>query len=225
MSTDPQQQGSFLGRALVVVAIFAAAAGIWFGMEFFADEPSRHPSAIALKAGTLLPQPKPLQPFALTDQDGSPFSLDDLRGRWTFVSFGYTSCPDVCPTIMATFNALDGLLRADTAEPPADFLFVSVDPERDPPERLSQYVRYFNPSFLGATGEHDALRALTSQLGILYARVDNQDSAMGYLVDHSASILLIDPQSRLAAIFSTPHDPKAMAEDFAAITADFDHDP
>lgn len=221
MSTHRKRDGKLAGRALLVVAIFATAVGIWFGMAFFADGPRQRPSAIALKAGTLLPQPKALQPFALTDQDGNPFSLDDLRGRWTFVSFGYTSCPDVCPTLMATFKTLDGLLPPDRAEPPADFLFVSVDPERDPPERLSQYVRYFNPRFLGATGEHEALHALTGQLGVLYARVDNSNSAMGYLVDHSASILLIDPQSRLAAIFSTPHDPKAMAEDFAAIVANY----
>lgn len=220
MSTDRPSGGEALSRATLIVALFAAAAGIWFGIRYFGAGLEQRPHMIALQAGTLLPQPKALAPFALTDQDGAPLTSEGLHGHWTFVAFGYTVCPDVCPILMATFNAVDRQLTSAGTPPPADFLFVSVDPERDSPERLAQYVRYFNPRFLGATGSHGELRKLTRDVGVLYQRVDNQDTAMGYLVDHSASILLLDPQARLVAIFSPPHDARAMAEDFAAITAD-----
>ena len=215
MSEQTSSKGRSITAIALVLGIFATAAGVWFGADVLQD--SRGPDPATMKAGTLLPTPKPLAPFELVDQDAKPFQQEQLKGRWTFVFFGYTSCPDVCPTTMATLQALDRLLSEDGTDT-AEFLFVSVDPERDDPERLTQYVRYFSPQFLGATGTHEQLRALTRQLGVLYARVDDQDTAMSYLVDHSASILLLDPDVRLAAIFSAPHDIAAMAEDFGAIS-------
>lgn len=215
MSERKFSNGGSLSAIALAIGIFAAAAGVWFGTDAFHGE--RRPDPAAMKAATLLSAPKPLAGFELVDQDARPYGQAQLEGRWTFVSFGYTSCPDVCPTTMATFTALDRLLIEQHGDSAADFLFVSVDPERDTPERLSQYVRYFNPRFLGATGTHERLRGLTGQLGVLYARVEGEDTAMSYLVDHSAAILLLDPKARLAAIFSVPHDIGAMAEDFGAI--------
>jgi protein SCO1/2 len=197
--------------------VLAAAAGVWLGVHFFGKDGGTLPPPDAMKAATLLPSAKPLTPFELKDQDGESFTLESLKGRWTFAAIGYTSCPDVCPTTMATFQALERAIGPAGDGPSADFLLVSVDPERDDPERLSRYVRWFHPRFLGATGGHDQLQALTRQLGVLYARAEPQDTAMGYLVDHSASIVLLDPEARLAAIFSGPHDIAAMAEDFATI--------
>jgi protein SCO1/2 len=118
---------------------------------------------------------------------------------------------------MATYVALDREINSDQGGEPASFLLLSVDPERDSPERLARYVRWFNPGFIGATGDHEALQRLTGQLGVIYARADQQETAMGYLVDHSASILLIDPQARLAAIFSAPHRVGDMAADYATL--------
>lgn len=168
-----------------------------------------------LQAGTPLPQPKVLSPFSLTDQDSRPFGLDDLKGQWTFVSIGFTSCGGVCPTNMATYRDLDRELTEQTA----DFLFISVDPERDNPEQLGRYVRRFNPRFVGATGSHNQLQPLTRELGLMYTRSAEQEQGTGtdYMVDHSASILLLDPQARLTAVFSWPHDSIAVAADFAVL--------
>ena len=210
---SPKSRSLWAAAGLLAVA---AAAGVWLGVILI--DGTRGPAQEQMQSATLLPTPKPLAPFSLVDQDSRPFTLEDLRGHWTFVSLGYTSCPDVCPTTMATFNAVDGKLGADAMEHRVRFLLVSVDPERDDPERLAQYVRYFNPRFLGATGSHDELRGLTGQLGVMYARAEDRKSAMTYLVDHSASILLLDPQTRLSAIFSAPHDPGAIAADFAVIS-------
>ncbi len=213
----------------VLIAGTAIAAGLWFGATTFRG--LSRPMPVTLEEGTLLPQPRPLADFALTDQDGRPFSLANLRGGWTFLAIGYTHCPDICPMTLATFDAIDRQIAQSGTQSGAQsgagrrvearprFLFVSVDPGRDTPERLAQYVRYFNPGFLGATGEEAQLRALTAQLGLLYVRVEGQDTAMGYLMDHSASILLVDPRGRLTAIFSAPHDAAGMASDFLTIAA------
>jgi len=177
------------------------------------------PITAHLKAGTLLPEPRPLDEFSLTAEDGRVLDRESLNGHWTFIAFGYTHCPDVCPTLMVTFDALDKELAKSSTETQPEFLFVSVDPERDTPERIGEYVGYFNHRIRGATAGHEALRHLTTQLGVIYRRSEAQDTAMGYLVDHSASILLLDPDVRLTAIFGLPHNPQAIAEDFRAMSA------
>ncbi len=202
-----------LGRLLPLLLIAALAAGLWFGLSYF-QQGLQQPPALMQSGTFALPQPRPLKPFALTADDGGPFTPEQLRGNWTFLAFGYTRCPDICPTLMATYKEIDRVLSQGEAVPKPSYLFVSVDPERDSPQQVGEYVRYFNPEFRGATGPHEALRALTEQLGILYAKAEDQQSAMGYLVDHSASILLIDPRGRLAAIFSQPHVPRTLAEDY-----------
>jgi protein SCO1/2 len=214
--------GRGLGGLAGIVAIMALAAllaGVWFGLDRFASAPpaAERPAA-QLQAGTALPQPKPLAHFVLVDQDGREFTEARLRGRWTFAAIGYTTCPDVCPMTMATFVALQQRLAAPVSDEGPRFLFISVDPERDTPERLAQYVHHFDSEFLGATGSDAALHALVADLGGLYARAEDPGSALGYTMDHSASIYLIDPQARLAAIFSTPHDPAMMAQDYGVLS-------
>jgi protein SCO1/2 len=212
------------GLSLLFVLIAAAvtfAGGLWLGATTY--QTFSRPVAVALEEGTLLPRPRPLADFALTDQDGRPFTLANLRGAWTFLAIGYTHCPDVCPLMLATFGAVERQIDKDAPDRKVKarphFLFISVDPQRDTPERLAQYVRYANPEFIGATGEDAQLKALTAQLGLLYTRVEVKDSAMGYLMDHSASMLLVDPQGRLTAIFSAPQNPAGMASDFLTIAA------
>ncbi len=210
-------------RIVILLAIVALAAGLWLGLGYF-ERGLQRPPPPSMRSGALLGSPRPLQPFSLTADDGSSFTDAALRERWTFLAFGYTNCPDVCPTTMATFKETDRLLQ-ERGHPPAEFVFISVDPERDSPEQIGSYVRFFSPRFRGATGSHAALKALTDQLGVLYARVEGQQTALGYLVDHSASILVVDPQARLAMIFSPPQDPRLMAEDFVSLTRAYDQPP
>jgi len=205
--------GSGLRCLLIPLGILAAAAGIWLSVSYFNAGAKPTPPVEYMRAGTPLPRPKVLSPFSLTDQDARPFGLEDLKGHWTFVSIGFTSCGHVCPTNMATYRALD----REITGPAVDFMFISVDPERDSPERLGRFVRQFNPRFLGATGSHDQLRSLTRELGVMYAGPAEQEVTTNYMVDHSASILLLDPQARLAAVFSWPHDSTAIAADFAIL--------
>jgi len=166
---------------------------------------------LELAAGTVLPAPRKIEPFALVDQQGRPFNAKSLEGRWTLMFSGFTHCPDICPTTLATLAELDG--RLDQAAP--RFLFVSVDPERDTPERMAAYLAHFDPDLVGATGSREAIESFTRGLGL--AQVKNPGVRDNYTVDHSAALVLIDPRVRLAGYFQPPFDVDALAADLAAL--------
>ncbi len=170
-----------------------------------------------LQQATLLPAPKPVADFRLTDQAGQPFTLDNLKGRWTLAFFGYTHCPDVCPTSMAMLAQVQRQLERDSgAGALPQVVFFSVDPERDTPELLASFVPYFHDSFIGVSGDADVILKLTRQLGIIYGKTGGS-GAGDYLVDHSAAIILFDPAGRFHALFNVPHNPERIASDFLAI--------
>lgn len=208
-------QGTWIGRLLPWIAALAVGLGFWVGFQMMRPPATEN---VELQAGTALPQPRPLAPFELIDDSGNAFTLADLEGRWSFLAFGYTLCPDICPTTLATLNAIEQELKKRSAPAAREFVFVSIDPERDSPQRLKEFLAFFNPQFRGVTAPEERLRPFTRQLGIPYARVEGQSTALGYLMDHSGAILLVDPKGQLAAIFSLPHDPRKMAADFLALS-------
>ncbi len=154
--------------------------------------------------GLLWPNPKSLNHFELHDHNARIFNLQNLQGKWSLLFFGYTHCPDVCPATLALLNQVEQLLTEKQYRSDRQTIFVSVDSERDSSKQLKDYVTYFNPGFIGLSGSNEKLQDLTQQLGILAMRVE-QDNG-DYLMDHSASILLIGPTGQLIAIFSAPHD-------------------
>ena len=149
------------------------------------------------------------------------FSNQQLLGRWTFMFFGYTQCPDICPTALSLMKEIGRQLDANAAGSPTpgfQVVFVSVDPRRDTRELLSQYLAAFDPRFIGASGEDAALAPLAAKLGIRYRRNDETDRK-NYTVDHSAAIHLIDPRGRVAAVFPPPQEAPRMAADFRRLAA------
>ncbi len=150
-------------------------------------------------------KPKPLQPFTLVDHNGVEFTQDRLKGKWTFLFFGYTHCPDICPNTLGTLKAL--AKRLDTG--PKDgtsiqYLLASVDPARDTPAHLKAYLEYFGPEFLGITGEKTQIDILAKQLGAIYL-IDGDTESESYIVNHSATISLLDPHGRHFANLIPPH--------------------
>ncbi|MCW8905743.1 MAG: SCO family protein [Sedimenticola sp.] len=174
-------------------------------------------TTVSLESGTLIPRTRPMTPFALTDHRGRPFTQSSVQGHWRLLSFGYTHCPDICPTTLAMLARLDDQLRQQAPEIDIRTAFVSIDPERDTEEVLADYVPYFNPDFIGVTGSPPEIEKLTGQLGILFQRVDGENSEMGYLMDHSASIILLNPQGEFQAVFGAPHQVNAMARDLQTL--------
>jgi protein SCO1 len=202
--------------AIVVIPFFIALVSSWL---LFHNDSVPPPKPVTTQQATLLPELRSLAPFSLTDHKGQAFDNSRLLGKWTLLSFGYTHCPDICPTTLAMLDTIDSTLKQQAASFAYQMGFVSIDPERDTPARLAAYVIYFNSDFVGITGSDAALQKLTQPLGILYRKVETKQSAMDYVMDHSASIILVDPQGRYRALFSPPHDPAKMATDILAIAA------
>jgi protein SCO1/2 len=195
-----------------VIAVTAAAAGV-LAQHFIHGSPA----PVATQRATVLSPPRTITGFSLVDQSGQPFTPERLRGKWTFVFFGYTHCPDVCPTTLSALARVDELLRAQPGEHEnVQTVFVSVDPQRDTPQTLAQYVAYFNRGFTGVTGTQEQIDRLARDLGIVHLRTQ-EDASGGYLIDHTASVLLINPDGKLRALFGVPHDPKLIAADFEKI--------
>lgn len=165
----------------------------------------------------LLPEPRTLTSFQLTDQHGNPFDAEGLRGRWSLMFIGYTHCPDVCPTTLQTLVATARRMAAspDGVEH-TRFVFVSVDPKRDSPAQLKEYLAYFHPDFLAATGERDQIDALVRQLGGVYM-FEGDTEGDSYIINHSATLYLIDPEGRYYARLQPPHDPVQIADTLARI--------
>jgi protein SCO1/2 len=149
--------------------------------------------------GTTYGEPYPVAPeFALTRSGGTGFRLSEARGKVVALFFGYTSCPDICPTTLAELNqALEELGESGDQ---VQVLFVTVDPERDTPERVQEYVNHFNASFIGLSGSEAELAGVWNDYGV-FRQVVESSSAAGYLVDHTARVTLIDQQGNLRVSF------------------------
>lgn len=157
------------------------------------------------------PGPPQLGPFELIAQHGNKLSENDLRGAWTLLFFGYTNCPDICPGTLALITRARAALARDVAFDRAiKVLFVSVDAQRDTPEVLARYVRYFDPGYLGATAPMETLHLLTRQLVADFAKVGGR-APDEYWFDHSASIFLIAPDLRVVGEFTPPLDANSLA--------------
>ena len=155
------------------------------------------------RSALILPEPTPLPEFHLVDQQGQAVDESVFRGQWDLVFFGFTHCPDICPTTLQVLSAARAALAAKGQEPLPRIVLVSVDPERDTPEVLGPYVGYFGADTLGITGSLEETRKLTSSLGVFFQK--RASGGDNYLVDHSAAVLVIDPEGRFSALFSGPH--------------------
>ena len=166
--------------------------------------------------GTHLSPPLPPNEFTLESASG-PVSLEDFRGRAVLLFFGYTSCPDVCPTTLLRLgNALDAYEAAGGDREDVQVVFVSVDPERDTPERAHRYASAIDPSFVGVTGTPAQIADVAARYGIYYAKAEGSE-ATGYLVDHSASVIVLDRKGRVSLLWSPDVEAEGMAEDLRAL--------
>ncbi len=188
-------------------------------MAGFAAALFHHRAAVPeLTTGVYWSPSRPVPEFSLIDQRGQPFGNADLRGHWSLLFFGYTNCPDFCPTTLTTLAALEKRLRAEGAPVRPRVIFMSVDARRDTPAQLAKYVPYFDPEFIGITGaDQAAADAAAAKLGV--AVVFTPKAGGGYDVDHSAQILVVNPAGQLVATLSGPYTVASLQADFARIVA------
>lgn len=194
---------------LAAAAALAFAGGIAAGL-LLRSEP------LTLETGTLLDPPRAVAPFNL--QGTGPATLDAaaLSDGWSLVFFGFTRCPDICPTTLQLLSSARERIAANGETPPR-ILLVTVDPEYDTVERLTAYTRYFGEGITGATGTPEAVAAVARDLGIVYQRVPLEGD--NYTMDHTGAVLLIGPDLGLRAVFSPPFDLPALARDLTDILA------
>ncbi|MEM9058268.1 MAG: SCO family protein [Pseudomonadota bacterium] len=192
-----------LAAAAALVVVGGIAAGLLLRSE-----------PLTLSTGTLLEPPRAVAPFDL--QGTGPELLDaaSMSNQWSLVFFGFTRCPDLCPTTLQLLSDARERVAASGVTPPR-ILLVTVDPEYDTLERLTSYVAYFGEGITGATGSPEAIAAVAGELGIVYRRVPMQ--GFGYTMDHSGAVLLIGPDLSLRAVFSPPFDVPALAQDLTNI--------
>jgi len=188
----------------VVLAVLAAGGGAWVAKRSSDQAPQ-------LTSGTWLAQPRPLPEFSLTDQSGQPFTRESLKGHSTLVFFGFTHCPDVCPTTLAKLAQV-----AKTANVPGlKVLLVSVDPQRDTPEQLERYVHAFHPDFGAVTGTPEEIERVSKEFGVAVVKVDLAGG--DYTVDHSAVLFLLNNQGQRVALFTPPFQIEPVVADLQSI--------
>jgi len=187
----------------VAVAVVAASVGAWLARHVDSTGPS-------LASGTWLPAPRPLEDFTLMGTDGKPFTRRDLAGAPSLVFFGFTHCPDICPT---TLSLMAKVKRSATLTS-LRLAFFSIDPARDTPAATGAYVHAFDPSFIGVTGTPESMAPVAADFGVAYERIELPGG--DYTMDHSAVIFLLDSHARRAAIFTAPFDAAKLAQDVRA---------
>ncbi len=197
----------------ILAAALAAGLGLWLGARWSAEPPAAHPQV--LQNALLFPAPRALPAFALDGPGGSLVDAAALQGRWSLVFVGFTQCPDICPTTLSLLGDLEKSVPELT--PPLQIVFVSVDPERDSPERATEYAHYFSASALGVTGDHTRLERFTRSIGMVYMQSPLEGG--DYTVDHSASIAILDPQARQVGVFRPPFELAKMAADLRTLAA------
>lgn len=150
------------------------------------------------------PEARDIKPFKLVDNEGNDYANEQLKGQWNLLFLGYTFCPDICPTTLAELRRIHPRLIEQTD---IKVTFVSVDPLRDTTERLNTYIRFFNDEFVAVTGEHNVLFPMTRNLGMMYSIPTKEESAKDYLVNHSGSVIVINPEGRLVGRFPPKFTP------------------
>ena len=181
--------------AVILVAALAAGLGLWASQRYFGA-----PAGPTLEIARLLPEPRAIAPFSLAQSDGTNLTLEELAGRWTLVFFGFTHCPDICPTTLSELAQSEKRwIEALPEDRRPRILLVSVDPERDTPQRTGEYAGFFTPHALAATGSVDALEAFGKSLLLVFAKAPLPGADPdAYTMDHSSQVVLIDPDGRFA---------------------------
>lgn len=199
---------------LAAVALLALLLGLWVGWE----KPVSEPPLMQDRFMTLFPHARPLVPFTLERAGGGTFTAESLKGKIDIVFFGYTACPDVCPTTLQMLSQAYTQLRKQGKEKDIRIVFVSVDPGRDRTDRLKKYVEYFEKDFVGVTGDADQIAALAKQLGAAYEVLDKQRNAAGdYPVNHTGALFVINSNAAYIAVMTPPFEAGALASRFALL--------
>jgi protein SCO1/2 len=208
-STENQRPHLLLMTALVIS--LSITAGSIFFIFYRLTQATNTGTAIvnsssAFTGATIVDPPQKLNNFTLAGNDGNPLSLSDLAGHVTLIYFGYTNCPDFCPTTLSDFKRVKTLMAANASD--VNFLMISVDGTRDNPVRMHDYLGEFDPDFLGMTGAKQEVKRIGVDFGLDF----DEQTGEPYTVDHTASVFMVDQEGKLRAVFTYGTEPIIIAE-------------
>jgi protein SCO1/2 len=207
--TDGARKWARTRRSLVTLAaVMAVSVAGWLLWQRFGPRPGPQ-FGVAVNASTAVAD------FRLDSTLGKPMALSDFADRYTVLYFGYTTCPDICPTTLADLGKAEQLMGA--AAERIQVIFVTVDPERDTPQRMRDYLAYFSPNFIGMSGALEETERIASQLGVIYEKRYASESATDYLMDHTATTIVLDPQRRPQLLFPYGVTGEQIASDLSAL--------
>jgi len=205
-------------RTLPLYVVLAVIAGILTSIWWTQKTPAEPPTI----SGTYLSPARPVAAFHLTDHQQKDFDIQRLQGKWSFLFFGYTHCPDVCPTTLFLFKMLAAKLQPQPElYNNTRFVFISVDPERDTTDVLARYMKYYNPDFTGLTGTPEEIKQFALAFGVPYFVGEHKPGQTNYTVDHSGVIILVNPKGEFQAVFSAPQKLDNMYTDYLKIVENY----
>ena len=206
VSTRLWRESAILGACACALGL-----GVWIGSQssWFIDR------AAPIANGLVFENPRPISTFRLIDFDQGTFSVDQLKDRWSFIYFGYSACGQVCTETLTELKRLILTLSSLDNAQPIQVVFVTVDPGRDSASRLKTYLREFDSTFIGITGDINTLAFFAAELAAPFTL--GPDAGESYALDHSNSIMLINPSAALQAVLAPPHDAQRLQADFGAI--------
>ncbi len=176
------------------------------------NEPESQNNAPTFQALKMFPEGKPFSGFQLTSHLGKTWTNENFKGNYSIVFFGFANCPDICPTTLLEMQKIDKQLKSQNLTPP-NFIFISVDPDRDTPEILNEYINYFNPEFKALTGDAANILSITSQLGVAYRVAEHKTGDLVYDVDHASALFVLNPKGERIGIFTAPHEVNTIVAD------------
>ena len=210
-----RRQLALAAFAVFDLLLFVALVGLWMVRSDIAEQSQLSELGVAR-----VEQPLELNEFRLIDQHGEAYTRSNLLGKWQLIFFGFTSCPDICPLTMQALEGFYRNLESKGLKSDTGVVMVSVDPLRDSPEVMADYLQSFHPDFVGLTGVYPEIADLASQLFIAFSQPGEHGVQHGdedYVVPHSDYIALVDPEGRHQAIIHAPHRPERLMQAYLAI--------
>lgn len=202
-------------NVIFILLILFSITGIF---TYFQSLPSLLEKKPSLITGKILVRPMEIDNFELIDQNNEVFNKKSLEGGWTVLFFGYTNCPDVCPTTIYKLAEIKNGIKEDLPSANFNTVLVTLDPDRDSAERLDEYIGYFDETMLGVTGTYENIQSFTSSLSVFYQRINKEE---GYDFNHTASIFVFDKDGSLFATMSPANTVEELESDFFTILNNF----
>ena len=204
-----------MNKKILAVLVMAAAAGLGLALSqhYFGAGKTTLPAPV-MQTANVIAAPRALPAFSLQTAVGT-LTAENLKGSWTLVFIGFTHCPDICPTTLTELAQAQAIWAKSNVPNKPKLLFLSIDPDRDTPEALAEYAAFFNKDTITATAPEPQLAEFTRALGLVYMKVPQGDT---YTMDHSATLVLLNPNAEFAGIIRPPLKPQAIAQDLLTLS-------